>query len=71
MDASGAVKWFDPEKGFGFIQPDDGSADVFVHAAQVERSGLLDLREDQRIVFERFTNRLNGKPRATHSREVR
>ena len=48
----GTVKWFNPTKGFGFIQPDDGSKDVFVHISAVERSGLGDLREGQRISFD-------------------
>ena len=49
---TGTVKWFNPTKGFGFIQPDDGSKDVFVHISAVERSGLGDLREGQRISFD-------------------
>ena len=48
----GTVKWFNPTKGFGFIQPDDGSKDVFVHISAVERSGLGDLREGQRVSFD-------------------
>lgn len=50
--SSGTVKWFNPTKGFGFIQPEDGSKDVFVHISAVERSGLGNLREGQRISFE-------------------
>ena len=49
---TGTVKWFNPTKGFGFIQPDDGSKDVFVHISAVERSGLGDLREGQRVSFD-------------------
>jgi len=48
----GTVKWFNPTKGFGFIQPDDGSKDVFVHISAVERSDLGDLREGQRVSFD-------------------
>ena len=49
---TGTVKWFNPTKGFGFIQPDDGSKDVFVHISAVERSDLGDLREGQRVSFD-------------------
>ena len=48
----GTVKWFNAKKGYGFIQPDDGSKDVFVHISAVERSGLGTLHEGQRISFE-------------------
>ena len=50
--SSGTVKWFNPGKGFGFIQPEDGSKDVFVHISAVERAGLDNLREGQKISFE-------------------
>ena len=50
--SSGTVKWFNSVKGFGFIQPEDGSADVFVHISAVERAGLSDLREGQKLDFE-------------------
>ena len=50
--ASGAVKWFNPTKGYGFIQPDDGSKDVFVHISAVERAGLSTLREGQKVSFD-------------------
>jgi CspA family cold shock protein len=49
---SGTVKWFNPTKGYGFIQPDDGSKDVFVHISAVERSGLGKLVEGQRVQFD-------------------
>jgi CspA family cold shock protein len=49
---AGAVKWFNPTKGFGFIQPDDGSKDVFVHISAVERAGLSTLREGQKVSFD-------------------
>jgi CspA family cold shock protein len=49
--ASGTVKWFNPTKGFGFIQPDDGTKDVFVHISAVERSSLGSLTEGQKITY--------------------
>ena len=49
---TGTVKWFNPAKGFGFIMPEDGSKDVFVHISAVERSGLGSLREVQKISFD-------------------
>ncbi len=48
----GTVKWFNPTKGFGFIAPDDGGKDAFVHISEVERSGLSSLHEGQRVQFE-------------------
>lgn len=48
----GTVKWFNPAKGFGFIQPDDGSKDVFVHISAVERAGLGTLKEGQKVQFD-------------------
>ena len=50
--ASGTVKWFNAQKGYGFIQPDDGSKDVFVHISAVERAGLGHLQEGQKISYE-------------------
>ena len=50
--ATGTVKWFNATKGFGFIQPDDGGKDVFVHVSAVERAGLRGLNEGQRVSFE-------------------
>lgn len=50
--SSGTVKWFNSIKGFGFIQPEDGSADVFVHVSAVERSGIGNLQEGQRLSYE-------------------
>ena len=50
--ATGTVKWFNPAKGYGFIQPEDGSKDVFVHISAVERSGLGSLREGQKVSFD-------------------
>jgi len=50
--ATGTVKWFNAQKGFGFIQPDDGSKDVFVHISAVERSGIGSLNEGQKLRYE-------------------
>jgi CspA family cold shock protein len=49
---TGTVKWFNPTKGYGFIQPDDGSKDVFVHISAVERSGIGNLQEGQKLSFD-------------------
>lgn len=59
--ATGTVKWFNPAKGFGFIQPDDGGADVFVHISAVERAGLGSLSEGQKIAFELERDQRSGK----------
>ena len=58
--AVGTVKWFDATKGFGFIQPEDGSQDAFVHISAVERSGLAGLNEGQKVSFDLVPGR-NGK----------
>ncbi len=50
--STGTVKWFNPAKGFGFIQPDDGSKDAFVHISAVEKAGLTSLTEGQKVEFE-------------------
>ena len=55
--ASGNVKWFNPTKGYGFIQPSDGGKDVFVHISAVERAGLSTLNEGQRVEYELVSNR--------------
>ena len=57
----GTVKWFNGQKGFGFIQPDDGSKDAFVHISAVERAGLSDLREGQKVGFELIADKRSGK----------
>ena len=55
--ATGTVKWFNPTKGYGFIQPQDGGRDVFVHTSAVERAGLSSLNEGQTIEYEIVSNR--------------
>jgi cold shock protein len=64
----GTVKWFNNQKGFGFIQPDDGSKDVFVHISAVERAGMRGLNEGQKISFDVVTER--GKSAAANLRTV-
>jgi len=59
--ATGTVKWFNAQKGFGFIQPDGGGADAFVHISAVERAGLRDLREGQKVSYELAQDRRSGK----------
>jgi CspA family cold shock protein len=61
--ASGTVKWFNAVKGYGFIQPNDGTKDAFVHISAVERAGLDGLREGQKVEYELVTGR-NGKTAA-------
>ncbi len=61
--ATGTVKWFNPIKGYGFIQPSDGSRDAFVHISAVERAGLESLREGQKVEFDLVPGR-NGKSSA-------
>ena len=62
--ATGTVKWFNTTKGFGFIQPDAGGPDVFVHISAVQRSGLTTLNEGQKINFEIGQDRRTGKSSA-------
>ncbi len=59
--AIGTVKWYNSQKGFGFIQPDDGGKDAFVHVSAVERAGMSDLREGQKISFELVKDARTGK----------
>ena len=63
--STGTVKWFSAQKGFGFIQPDDGSKDVFVHISAVERSGMDNLREGQKLRYEVEQDR-QGRASATN-----
>jgi CspA family cold shock protein len=61
---TGTVKWFNGQKGFGFIQPNDGGSDVFVHISAVERAGLTGLAEGQKVSFEAKTDKMRGKTSA-------
>jgi cold shock protein len=67
--ATGKVKRFIATKGYGFIQPDDGGDDVFVHVSALARSGIPDLLEGQRVSFNIETDRRTGKPVAVNIRE--
>jgi len=60
----GTVKWFNGQKGFGFIQPNDGGQDVFVHISAVERAGLSGLAEGQKVSFEIKADKMRGKSSA-------
>lgn len=62
--ATGTVKWFNAQKGYGFITPDDGGKDVFVHISAVEQAGLKGLRENERVSFDVSEQR--GKPAASN-----
>jgi len=59
--ATGTVKWFNSQKGFGFIQPDEGGNDVFVHISAVEQSGLSGLAENQKVGYELVQDQRSGK----------
>ncbi|MEO6380066.1 MAG: cold-shock protein [Caulobacteraceae bacterium] len=67
---TGTVKWFNATKGFGFIQPDNGGTDVFVHASAVERSTLGSLNEGQKISYELETDQRSGKTSAGQLKAV-
>jgi CspA family cold shock protein len=62
--STGTVKWFNGQKGFGFIQPNDGGTDVFVHISAVERAGLTGLAEGQKVSYEAKTDKMRGKTSA-------
>jgi CspA family cold shock protein len=64
----GTVKWFNSQKGFGFIQPDGGGKDVFVHISAVERAGMHSLDEGQKVVFDIVADRRTGKSAAENLR---
>ena len=68
--ATGTVKFFNSQKGFGFIQPADGSKDVFVHISAVERAGMHTLNEGQKLSFEVVADRRTGKSAAENLRAV-
>ena len=68
--ATGKVKWFNDQKGYGFIQPDDGTKDVFVHISAVQRAGLQTLSENQAVSYEVTTDRRSGKMSAEQLRAL-
>jgi CspA family cold shock protein len=68
--ATGTVKWFNPTKGFGFIQPDDGGKDVFVHISALERSDLNSLNEGQQVGFDLERDSRSGKENAVNLKSV-
>jgi CspA family cold shock protein len=61
---TGTVKWFNEQKGYGFIQPDNGQKDIFVHISAVERAGLRTLKEGQKVSFEIVTDKRTGRSSA-------
>ena len=63
---TGTVKWFNETKGYGFIQPDDGGKDVFVHISAVERAGMRTLAEGQKVSYEVEADRRSGKESASN-----
>ena len=67
---TGTVKWFNSQKGFGFIQPDNGGSDAFVHISAVERAGLGTLSEGQKVEFDLVADRRSGKMSADNLKKV-
>ena len=68
--ATGTVKWFNATKGFGFIQPDDGGKDAFVHISAVERAGMSSLNEGQKVSFDLVADRRSGKLSADNLKAI-
>jgi CspA family cold shock protein len=68
--STGTVKWYNDQKGYGFIQPDDGGKDVFVHVSAVERAGLSRLNEGQKVSYDIERDRKSGKDSAGNVRAV-
>ena len=68
--ATGTVKWFNGTKGYGFIEPDQGGKDVFVHVSAVERAGLRHLNEGQKVEYEEEQDRRSGKTTAANLRTI-
>jgi len=68
--ATGTVKWFNASKGFGFIQPDSGGPDIFVHVSAVERAGMSGLNEGQKIQYDLETDPRRGKTSAANLKQV-
>jgi len=67
---TGTVKWFNSQKGFGFIQPDDGGKDVFVHISAVERAGFRELHDGQKLSFELAQDKRSGRSSADNLKAV-
>ncbi len=67
---TGTVKWFNSQKGYGFIQPDSGGPDVFVHISAVERSGLNGLNDGQKVSYELVADRRSGKSTAENIKPI-
>jgi CspA family cold shock protein len=67
---TGTVKFFNNDKGYGFIAPEDGTSDAFVHISAVERAGMSSLNKDQRVSYELETDRRNGKTSAVNLQEA-
>ncbi len=68
--STGTVKWFNEQKGYGFIQPDDGGKDIFVHISAVQRSGLQGLRDGQKVSYELQADRRTGKMAAVNLQAI-
>ena len=68
--SSGTVKWFNSTKGYGFIQPDNGSKDVFVHVSAVEAAGMRGLVDGQKVTFDETPDKKSGKVSATNLKTV-
>lgn len=68
--STGTVKWFNAQKGFGFIVPDEGGSDAFVHISAVERSGMGDLQEGQKVGFDLVADRKSGKMSADNLKRL-
>jgi CspA family cold shock protein len=68
--STGIVKWFNNQKGFGFIQPEDGGKDVFIHISAVERAGMSTLNEGQKLSYDLVADRRTGKSSADNLRAV-
>jgi CspA family cold shock protein len=68
--ATGTVKWYNETKGYGFIQPDNGGKDVFVHASALERAGMRGLAEGQKVSYEVESDRRTGKESATNLQQA-
>jgi cold shock protein len=66
----GTVKWFNAGKGYGFIQPNDGSKDVFVHISAVEQAGMQSLNEGQKVSYELTTDKRTGKTSADRLQDI-